>query len=251
MYGDTMDVKEKIDKVKEYFKEVYLETKTGHLAFQKRHSEGDLRRSHNCLCSGAIPWYCRCRLARSYRHFSVDNQMEKKWYVVHTYSGYEQKVKEALEERIKSGKMEELFGDIIVPSEVIMERVKGQVKKSQRTIFPGYIIVQMHMNDDTWYLVRNTPKVTGFVGYDKMKPPPLPDEKIKDIIYAIQEGKGKIKPKIRFDKGDSVKVIEGPFSNFTGSVEEIKPEKGKVKVLLNIFGRTTPVELDFMQIEKM
>ena len=176
--------------------------------------------------------------------------MEKKWYVVHTYSGYEQKVKEGLEERIRTSKIEDGFGEIIVPSEVIMERVKGQVKKSQRTIFPGYIIVQMDMNEDTWYLVRNTPKVTGFVGYG-MTPTPLPDSEVKDLVSAIQEGKGKIKPKIRFDKGDNVKVIEGPFSNFTGSVEEIKPEKGKVKVLLNIFGRTTPVELDFMQIEKM
>ena len=180
----------------------------------------------------------------------MDSSMEKKWYVVHTYSGYEQKVKEALEERIRTSGMEEHFAEIIVPSEIIMERVKGQAKKSQRTIFPGYIIVQMDMTEDTWYLVRNTPKVTGFVGYG-MKPTPLPDEEIKDIVSAIQEGKGKIKPKIRFDKGDNVKVIEGPFSNFTGSVEEIKPEKGKVKVLLNIFGRTTPVELDFMQIEKM
>jgi transcriptional antiterminator NusG len=108
----------------------------------------------------------------------------------------------------------------------------------------------MTMNNDTWYLVRNTPKVTGFVGYDKMNPPPLPDREVKEIISAIQEGKGKIKPKIRFEKGDSVKVTEGPFMNFTGTVEEIKPEKGKVKVLLNIFGRTTPVELDFIQIEK-
>jgi transcription termination/antitermination protein NusG len=178
------------------------------------------------------------------------DQAEKRWYVVHTYSGYEQKVKEGLEERIRTAKMEHAFGELVVPSEVIMERVKGQVKKSQRTIFPGYIIVQMDMTEDTWFLVRNTPKVTGFVGYG-MKPTPLPEAEVKALVYAIQEGKGKIRPKIRFDKGDNVKVIEGPFSNFTGSVEEIKPEKGKIKVLLNIFGRTTPVELDFMQIEKM
>ncbi len=177
--------------------------------------------------------------------------MEKKWYVVHTYSGYEQKVKESLEDAVRSNNMESLFGDIIVPSEIIMERVKGNVKKSQRTVFPGYIIVQMAMNNDTWYIVRNTPKVTGFVGHDKMNPPPLPEKEVNEIIYAIQEGKGKIKPKIRFDRGDNVKVTEGPFANFTGTVEEIKPEKGKVKVCLNIFGRTTPVELDFIQIEKL
>ncbi len=181
----------------------------------------------------------------------MEKSMEKKWYVVHTYSGYEQKVKETLQENIKLNKLDDCFGDIIVPSEIIMERVKGQVKKSQRTVFPGYIIVNMVMNNDTWYLVKNTPKVTGFVGYDKMNPPPLPEEQVNEIKYAIQEGKGKIKPKIRFDKGDSIKVTEGPFNNFTGTVEEIKPEKGKVKVLLNIFGRTTPVELDFIQIEKI
>jgi transcriptional antiterminator NusG len=181
----------------------------------------------------------------------METMMEKKWYVVHTYSGYEQKVREGLEENIRDSKMESYFGDIIVPSEIIMERIKGQVKKSQRTVFPGYIIVNMVMNNDTWYLVRNTPKVTGFVGYDKMNPPPLPDYEVVEILSAIQEGKGKIKPKIKFEKGDGVKVTEGPFTNFTGSVEEIKPEKGKVKVLLNIFGRTTPVELDFIQIEKI
>ena len=181
----------------------------------------------------------------------TERDMEKKWYVVHTYSGYEQKVRENLEDNIKNSKMDHCFGDIIVPSEIIMERVKGQVKKSQRTVFPGYIIVNMVMNNDTWYLVRNTPKVTGFVGYDKMNPPPLPEKEVDEILFAIQEGKGKIKPKIRFEKGDNIKVTEGPFTNFTGSVEEIKPEKGKVKVLLNIFGRTTPVELDFIQIEKM
>ncbi len=177
--------------------------------------------------------------------------MEKKWYVVHTYSGYEQKVKESLEDSIKMNKMEGLFGEIIVPSEMVMERVKGNVKKSQKTVFPGYIIVNMIMNNDSWYLVRNTPKVTGFVGYDKMNPPSLPEKEVNEIISAIQEGKGKIKPKIRFDKGDNVKVTEGPFTNFTGTVEDIKPEKGKVKVCLNIFGRTTPVELDFIQIEKI
>ena len=182
---------------------------------------------------------------------TMEITMEKKWYVVHTYSGYEQKVKELLEENIKMNKMDEHFGEIVVPSEIIMERVKGQIKKSQRTVFPGYIIVNMAMNDATWHFVRNTPKVTGFVGYDKMNPPPLPEKEVNDIINAIQEGKGKIKPKIRFEKGDGVKVTEGPFTNFTGNVEEIKPEKGKVKVLLNIFGRTTPVELDFIQIEKI
>jgi len=177
--------------------------------------------------------------------------MEKKWYVVHTYSGYEQKVKEALEESIRLNNMEEYFGEIIVPSEVVMERVKGKVRKSQRVVYPGYVIVNMVMNNDTWYLVRNTPKVTGFVGHDKMNPTPLPEKEVEELLQAMQEGKGKVKPKIKFEKGDSVRVIDGPFTNFTGTVEEIKPEKGKAKVLLNIFGRTTPVEFDFIQIEKI
>jgi transcriptional antiterminator NusG len=177
--------------------------------------------------------------------------MEKKWYVVHTYSGYEEKVKRDLEENIKKNGMEAYFGDIIVPSEVVMERIKGQVKRSQRTVFPGYILVNMVMNKDTWYLVRHTPKVTGFVGYDKMNPTPLPEEEVKEILALVQEGKARVRPKVRFEKGDSIKVIDGPFTNFTGVIEEIKAEKGKAKILLNIFGRTTPVELDFMQIEKI
>ena len=252
-----MNVKENVEKVREYFKEVYLETKRVTFPSRKETMKGTYVVLITVVIAAAFLGVVDVGLAKIIRSCSVDNSMEKmeastekKWYVVHTYSGYEQKVKEALEERIKTSGMEDHFAEIIVPSEVIMERVKGQAKKSQRTIFPGYIIVQMDMNEDTWYLVRNTPKVTGFVGYG-MKPTPLPDDEIKDLVSAIQEGKGKIKPKIRFDKGDNVKVIEGPFSNFTGSVEEIKPEKGKVKVLLNIFGRTTPVELDFMQIEKM
>jgi len=134
--------------------------------------------------------------------------MEKKWYVVHTYSGYEQKVKEALEESIKTNKMEELFGEIIVPSEIIMEKIKGQVKKTKRTVFPGYIIVNMVMNNDTWYLVRNTPKVTGFVGYDKMNPPPLPEKEVNEILYANKERNGKINPKIPFEKRDGIKETE-------------------------------------------
>ena len=177
--------------------------------------------------------------------------MEKKWYVVHTYSGYEQRVRESA--RRKHTKCQD--GGVFRRDHSAVRdhhgEDQGQVKKSQRTVFPGYIIVNMVMNNETWYLVRNTPKVTGFVGYDKMNPPPLPENEVNDILYAIQEGKGKIKPKIRFEKGDGVKVTEGPFTNFTGNVEEIKPEKGKVKVLLNIFGRTTPVELDFIQIEKI
>jgi len=181
----------------------------------------------------------------------TEKSLEKKWYVVHTYSGYEQKVKKTILENIKNSGLEKYFGEILVPSEVVIEKVKGQPKKSQRTIFPGYIIVNMVMNNDTWYFVKNTPKVTGFVGYDKMNPPPLPEEQVKEIMSAIQEGKGKIKPKIKFEKGDSIKVTKGAFTNFTGTVEEIKPEKGKVKVLLNIFGRTTPVEVEILDIEKI
>ena len=178
-------------------------------------------------------------------------QEELKWYAIHVLSGHENKIKAYLENEIKHSNLYEKIDKILVPSEEVTEMREGKKKVRTKIIFPGYIIVQMAMNNDTWYIVRNTPTVTGFVGHDKMNPPPLPEKEVNEIIYAIQEGKGKIKPKIRFDRGDNVKVTEGPFANFTGTVEEIKPEKGKVKVCLNIFGRTTPVELDFIQIEKL
>ncbi|NTU47458.1 MAG: transcription termination/antitermination protein NusG [Syntrophobacteraceae bacterium] len=175
--------------------------------------------------------------------------MAKKWYIVHTYSGFEQKVKTALEERIKSEGRGEYFGQILVPTEKVIELVKGQRKASSRKFYPGYILVQMELNDETWHLVRHTPKVTGFIGSQE-RPIPLSDEEAEAIIQQVQEGIQKPRPKYRFEKGDEVRVVDGPFANFNGIVDEVMPEKGKVRVLVSIFGRSTPVELDFVQVNR-
>jgi transcription termination/antitermination protein NusG len=173
----------------------------------------------------------------------------KKWYIVHTYSGFEHKVKSALEERIKTEGREALFGQILVPTEKVIELVKGQRKASSRKFYPGYILVHMELNDETWHLVRHTPKVTGFIG-SQDRPISLSDEEAEGIILQMQEGAQKPRPKYRFEKGDEVRVIDGPFANFNGTVDEVMPEKGKVRVLVSIFGRSTPVELDFVQVNR-
>lgn len=172
------------------------------------------------------------------------------WYVVHTYSGYEHKAKLALEERIKSLKKENLFGEVIVPEENVVELVKGQKKTTKRRFFPGYILVKMVLNDESWHIVKNTPKITGFVG-DKVKPHPVPESEVQKMTNWIAEGQAKPRPRISFQEGESVRVIDGPFSNFSGLVEGVNPDKGKIKVLVSIFGRSTPVELDFIQVEKI
>lgn len=176
--------------------------------------------------------------------------MAKKWYVVHTYSGYENRVKVSLEERIKTAGMQEFFGDCLVPSEKIVEMVKGEKKITSRKFFPGYILVNMELNDDTWHLVKNTPKVTGFVG-GGTTPTFISEEDVKKITHQMEEGAQKPKPRVSFEKGEGIRVVEGPFTNFTGVVEEVKPDKGKLKVLVSIFGRATPVEVDFIQVEKV
>lgn len=175
--------------------------------------------------------------------------MAHKWYVVHTYSGYENKVKTALEDRIKSFGREEYFSEILIPSEKVVELVKGERRTSTRKFFPGYIFVKMELNDETWHIVKNTPKVTGFIG-SRTEPTPISDSEVEEIIQQINEGVLKPKPKFVFEKGDSVRVIDGPFLNFNGVVDEVRPEKGKVRVLVSIFGRPTPVELDFVQVAK-
>lgn len=175
--------------------------------------------------------------------------MAKNWYVVHTFSGFEQKVKAALQERIKTLGKQELFGDILVPMEKVVELVKGKKKTSSRKFFPGYILVQMELNDETWHIVKETPKVTGFVG-DTTHPSPVSDEEIKTITQQIEEGAIKPKPRVLFSVGESVKVVDGPFADFNGVVEEVRPDKGKLRVLISIFGRATPVELDFVQVER-
>jgi transcriptional antiterminator NusG len=175
--------------------------------------------------------------------------MEHKWYVVHTYSNYEQKVKRSLEERIKAYKCEESFTDIMVPAPS-EPQINPQTKKvSGKKIFPGYILVKMDLNDKTWHVVMGTPKVTGFVG-GKNEPSTIPDEEVAKLKAQLEEGVAGKEFKCNFAVGDSVIVNEGPFQNFNGTVDDIKPEKGKVRVLVSIFGRSTPVELNFDQITK-
>ncbi len=174
----------------------------------------------------------------------------KKWYVVHTYSGYEQKAKAALEERVRALKMEHKIGEVLVPVERVVELGKGgQRKTTTRKFFPGYIFVNMELDDETWHVIKNTPKVTGFVGHATM-PPEVSESEVRGITLQMQEGALKPKPKVLFEAGEAVKVVDGPFQDFNGTVEEVRPEKGKVRVLISIFGRATPVELDFVQVEK-
>ena len=176
--------------------------------------------------------------------------MALKWYIVHTYSGFEYKVKKSLEERVKALGQDKYFGKILVPTEQVVELKKGHKKTSSRKFYPGYILVQMELNEETWHTVKDTAKVTGFVG-GGVKPTPIPEEEAEKIIKQMEEGFTKPKPKYQFEEGDEVRVIDGPFSNFQGIVEEVKPDKEKLRVLITIFGRSTPVELDFIQVNKI
>jgi len=176
--------------------------------------------------------------------------MGKHWYVVHTYSGYEQKAKKALEERIKQHSVEHLFEEVLVPQENVVEVKKGVKRTTKRQFFPGYILVRMDLNETTWHIVKGTPKVTGFVG-GSMNPPTVPDEEVARITSQIEEGTLKPKPKVEFEKGENVRVVSGPFSTFTGIVDEVHEGKGKLRVMVSIFGRSTPIELDFTQVEKV
>lgn len=175
--------------------------------------------------------------------------MAHKWYIVHTYSGFENKVKDALEERVKRYSLEAFLSEIVVPTEKVVEVVKGERRTSSRKVFPGYILVRMELNNETWHLVTDTPKVTGFVGGVE-QPVPLPDAEAQKIIRDMEERALKPIPKYSFEKGDGVIVTEGPFANFHGVVDEVKPEKGKVRVMVSIFGRSTPVELEFTHVQK-
>lgn len=175
--------------------------------------------------------------------------MDLNWYIVHTYSGFEHKVKANLEGRIKTLGQEKYFGRILVPTEQVIELKRGQKRTSSRKFYPGYIMVQMVLNQDTWHTVRNTAKVTGFVGGDT-KPSSVPDDEAERIIQQMEEGISKPKPKYTFEEGDEVRVIDGPFNNFQGVVQEVNPEKEKLRVFISIFGRSTPVELDFIQVNK-
>jgi len=170
-----------------------------------------------------------------------------KWYVVQVYSGYEQKVRLSLMERVKQAGLDAEFGEVLIPTETVQDpqRVK---RVSSRTFYPGYIFVQMAMSDTAWHVVRDTPKVTGFVG--GRTPQPVPAPEIQSVVQQVEEGAAKPRPRVMFEQGDHVRVNDGAFANFTGTIEEVKPEKQKVRVLVSIFGRATPVELDFTQVEK-
>lgn len=176
--------------------------------------------------------------------------MDKKWYIVNTQTGCENTAKSAIEERVRSQKMEDLFGQILIPAENVVELVKGQKQTKSRKFFPGYIFVQMFLNDETWHLVKHSSKVTGFVGGAKTRPPEVPEHEVLRVTQQMAGTAEKPKQKVKFSVGEQVTVIDGPFSNFSGSVEEINEDKAKVKVLVSIFGRPTPVELDFIQVEK-
>ncbi len=174
----------------------------------------------------------------------------KQWYVVHTYSGFETKVKTSIEQRAKVFGLEEQIPRVIVPTEEVVEIKRGQKKITPQKFFPGYVLVEMEMNDETWHLVKSTPKVTGFVG-SGVRPAPLPEEEVDEILHQMEVGAEKPKPKSVFQKGDKVRVIEGPFLNFTGTIEDLNPERGRLKVMVAIFGRLTPVELEYYQVERI
>ena len=176
--------------------------------------------------------------------------MALKWYIVHVYSGFENKVKMALDEKIAAGSHPEKFGGVLVPTEQIVELVKGKRKTSTRKFYPGYILVKMELDDETWHIVNDTAKVSGFLG-GREKPTPISDEEAEQILSRMEAGKLKPKPKYYFETGDEIRVIDGPFTNFNGVVEEVNPEKGKIRVLVSIFGRSTPVELEFVQVTKI
>ena len=176
--------------------------------------------------------------------------MSKRWYVVHAYSGFEKTVQRTLLERIERTGMQEKFGQILVPVEEVIEIKAGQKSISERKFFPGYVLVEMEMSDETWHLIKETPKVTGFVGGTAMKPTPITAKEVAAILHQIQEGVEKPRPKILFEVGEAVRVIDGPFNDFNGNVEEVNYDKSKLRVSVLIFGRATPVELDFSQVEK-
>lgn len=174
----------------------------------------------------------------------------KRWYVVHAYSGFEKHAKRALEERIRMRGMEDYFGEILVPTEEVVEIKGGQKRKSERKFFPGYVLVQMDMNDDTWHLIKETPKVMGFIGGTPDKPAPISDREADAILQRMDDSTEKPKPKTLFEPGEVVRVIDGPFADFNGVVEEVNYEKSRLQVAVSIFGRSTPVELEFGQVEK-
>ena len=176
--------------------------------------------------------------------------MSLSWYVVHSYSGYENQVKRSLQDRIERGKMESKFGKILVPTEEVVEMKDGQKRKSDRKFFPGYVLVEMAMDDDSWHLVKDCPKVMGFIGGTSDRPTPISEREVNVILDRINDGAAKPRPKVLFEVGEVVRVIDGPFADFNGVVEEVNYEKSRLRVAVTIFGRSTPVELEFGQVSK-
>jgi len=176
--------------------------------------------------------------------------MAIRWYVIHAYSGFEKSVARALVERIGCSDLKDRFGQILVPVEEVVEMKGGQKKTAERKFFPGYVLIQMEMDDDTWHLVKSTPKVTGFIGGTATRPAPISEKEVAAILEQMREGVEKPKPKILFEVGETVRVIDGPFTDFNGSVEDVNYDKNKLRVAVMIFGRATPVELGFAQVEK-
>ncbi|HAO22038.1 MAG: transcription termination/antitermination protein NusG [Desulfobacteraceae bacterium IS3] len=176
--------------------------------------------------------------------------MALKWYILQVYSGFEAKVKKTLEERIASFPQRHKFGEVVLPTEQVVELVKGKRKTSSRKFYPGYILIHMELDNETWHIVSTMDKVSGFLG-EREKPTPISDEEAEKILRRMESGKLKPKPKFFFETGDEIRVTDGPFTNFNGTVEEVNAEKGKIRVLVSIFGRATPVELDFVQVTKL
>jgi transcriptional antiterminator NusG len=176
--------------------------------------------------------------------------MGKRWYVVHAFSGFEKQVQRSMTERITRAGMEDMFGEILVPTEEVVEMKGGQKRRSDRKFFPGYVLVEMEMNDETWHLVKEVPKVMGFIGGTSDRPAPITEKEADTILSRVQEGVDKPRPKILFEPGEMVRVVDGPFNDFNGTVEEVNYEKSRLRVAVLIFGRSTPVELDFHQVEK-
>lgn len=175
--------------------------------------------------------------------------MAKQWYVVHTYSGYENKVRRSIAEQFRTQGIVDKLGDIVVPTEQVVEVKGGKRRTSSRKFFPGYILIEMECDQETWYLVKNTPKVTGFLGGNT--PAPLTPAEVENVVKQMRGEVEKPRRKVEFEKGENIRVVDGPFVNFTGIIDEVHPDRGKLKVMVSIFGRTTPVELEMLQVEKV
>ena len=176
--------------------------------------------------------------------------MARRWYVIHAYSGFEKQVKRSLEERIERTGMQDLFGEVLIPTEEVVEMTGGQKRKSDRKFFPGYVLLEMVMTDETWHLVKDVPKVMGFIGGTAERPAPITEREADAILNRVREGVDKPRPKVLFEPGEMVRVVDGPFNDFNGVVEEVNYDKSRLRVAVLIFGRSTPVELEFHQVEK-